>query len=304
MMALDHESLWSKSKLLMDRALAARDQRQQEDFYLWIALVLEVLGKAHLAKFHPALVADPQHADSMLAVCAGVTTSEYRTITAKTVFARCVRTVPGFDAKAEQLCIRLANDRNAHLHSGELPFSARREAVWESKCWAVIDLLVKAQGRTLEELVGADEATAIEDVIADATKTHEVQIQRRVASHCEAFKRLDREERSLRQSAAKLLQQRIMQEGDTTRISFVCPSCGNLGSLDGEIGHAVRAEAVDPAEPWLRWFDCTLDAESFSCASCGLKLDGYEEIGAVGLPETYEKVIAREDVDIDSYGND
>ena len=107
-MALTHESLWQKSKMLIDRALSARDQQEDADFYLWMALVLELLGKAHLAKLHPALVADPQHAETLLAVCGGPPTAEYRSITAKTVFARCVKTIGGFDSSVEQFCLRLA----------------------------------------------------------------------------------------------------------------------------------------------------------------------------------------------------
>ncbi|HLK36675.1 MAG TPA: hypothetical protein VKU41_07970 [Polyangiaceae bacterium] len=130
-MPLTHESLWQKSKMLVDRALSSRDQQSDDDFYLWMALVLELLGKAHLAKLHPALVADPNHADTLLAVCGGPKTSEYRSITAKTVFGRCSKTIPGFDTSTEQFCLRLANDRNAHLHSGEVPFAAKRSAGYE-----------------------------------------------------------------------------------------------------------------------------------------------------------------------------
>ena len=302
-MALDHESLWKKTRLLMDRALAARDQQQEDDFYLWMALVLEVLGKAHLAKLHPALVADPQHADSLLAVCAGVATTEYRSITAKTVFARCMKTVAGFDQSIEQFCLRVANDRNAHLHSGELPFAAKRADVWQSKCWSVVAILVAAQGRTLEDLVGAEEAVAVRKVITDAKQLHEVHVQRRVASHAEGFKKLDGEERNLRRAAAKLLEQRVKQEGDTTRITYPCPACGNPGCLDGEVFDETAAEA-DADEPWWRWFDCTLGASEFRCAACGLKLDGYDEVIAADLPEDYEKSILKEVDEGEPYGND
>jgi len=54
-MAVDHESLWQKSKVLMDRALEARDQLRDDDYQLWAALHLEVLGKARLARLHPSL---------------------------------------------------------------------------------------------------------------------------------------------------------------------------------------------------------------------------------------------------------
>lgn len=302
-MALTHESLWQKAKLLVDRALAARDHQQDEDFYLWMALVLELLGKSHLAKLHPALVADPQHSETLLAVCGGPPAVEHRSITAKTVFARCVKTVAGFDSSVEQFCLRLANDRNAHLHSGEVPFAAKRSNVWQSKCWSVVELLVSAQGRTLEQLLGADEAGATRKITSDAKQLQSVHVQRRIASHATAFKKLDSEERHLRQAAAKLLEQRVEQEGDTTRTNHLCPACGNPGVIDGEVLGETEGDA-DEEEPWWRWFECTIGSSEFRCAACGLKLDGSDEVVAGGLPEEYDKSIIREVGEGEPYGND
>ena len=302
-MALTHESLWQKSKMFTDRALSARDRDEGEDFYLWMALVLELLGKAHLAKLHPALVADPLHSETLLAVCGGPQTRDHRSITAKTVFERCVKTVPGFDSSLKEFCLGLANDWNAHLHSGEVPFAAKRSDAWQSKCWSVIQLLVGAQGRPLEELVGSDEAAAIRKIISDAKQLEAVHLERRIASYAAAFKKLDFEETHLRQSAAKLQEQRISQSADSTRTTHRCPACGNPGALDGDLVGEIEGDS-DPEEPWLRWFDCTIVSSEFRCAACGLKLDGGEEVVAAGLPEEYERTMLREVDDGDEYGND
>jgi hypothetical protein len=56
--------------------------------------------------------------------------------------------------------------------------------------------------------------------------------------------------------------------------------------------------------PWWRWFDCTLATCEFRCAGCGLKLDGYEEALAAGLPQEFEKSIIRDVDEGEPYGND
>lgn len=304
-MELSHESLWDKSRLLMDRALEARDGRRQDDFYLWVALVLEMLGKSHLARLHPALVADARHTDTMLAICAGTPCEEHRTIGAKEVFARCQRTAKGFDANTAHFCARLAEDRNAHLHSGALPFANPRDDVWESKCWSVIDVLIEAQGRRLEDFVGAEEAQAARRIIKDTARVREEVVRRRLASHLETFKKLDRGERSAREAAAKLYELSVDQDGDSTRIAHACPACGCPGALDGEEFDAERTDASDPTEPWWRWFVCFYATESFRCISCALRLEGADEIAAAGLPDTYEKLVLREvELDDEPYGDE
>jgi hypothetical protein len=302
MMGLDYASLWEKSKVLMDRALDSRDHQKDDDYQLWAALVLELLGKASLAKMHPALVADPQHADSLIAACGGPPSAEFKTIAAKTVFSRCHRTVAGFDQSCEDFCRRLADDRNAHLHSGAVPFAARRPDAWQSKYWAVIELLVLAQGRTLDELLGPDEASAARVIIADAKRTREVHVLRRVASHREEFAALSQSEQGLRSAAARLLEAQLKLDAQTTRNPLNCPSCENPGEVDGEVVYEVEGESTD-SDAWARWFDCTIKPESFQCAACGLKLDGEIEMASTGLSSEYEKAMLYED-DGDPYGND
>lgn len=302
-MAVDHQALWEKSKILIERALEARDQQRDDDYQLWAALCLEVLGKARLAKLHPALVVDPQDHEGLLAVCGGPPTSEVRTVSAKTVFSRCHKTVLGFDNSRLEFCTKLANDRNAYLHSGAVPFAARRPDAWQSAYWGVVELFVTAQGRSLEDLVGPDEAAAARIIIADAKRTRGVHVQRRIASHAHDFRALTNDERGFRAAAARILETQLKQDGYSMRKAHSCPSCGNPGALDGNV--IGEAEAMLLAEePWLRRINCTVASESFRCTACGLKLDGTDEIMLAGLPHEYEKFIIREEDEGDPYGND
>ena len=59
MQAFDYEALYAKSKVYVERSFKAEHDKDQAGFQLWASLSLELLGKATLARIHPALVADP-----------------------------------------------------------------------------------------------------------------------------------------------------------------------------------------------------------------------------------------------------
>src|SRR6266446_2822176 len=64
--ALERDALYAKSQVYIRRGLRAQADNDTEEYQLWASLALELLGKAALAKVHPALVADPTHHQSSL----------------------------------------------------------------------------------------------------------------------------------------------------------------------------------------------------------------------------------------------
>lgn len=56
--ALEREALYAKSQDYIRRGLRAQADKDTEEYQLWASLALELLGKAALAKIHPALVAE------------------------------------------------------------------------------------------------------------------------------------------------------------------------------------------------------------------------------------------------------
>ena len=131
MATFERDALFAKSIVFIKRALAHRDGNRQDEFQLWAALALELLGKSTLAAIHPALIADPGNVASMFAACGRPISTTAKTIPAKTVFARLRHLDKKFDDKTETFCNAIAMRRNAELHSGEAAvrsFSSRRMA--------------------------------------------------------------------------------------------------------------------------------------------------------------------------------
>jgi hypothetical protein len=291
-MALDHESLWNKGKLLVARALEVRQEHEEGDFFLWMSLALELLGKAHLARFHPALVADTRTSDTLLAVCAGVSTNKMHTIAASEVFLRCQRTIGGFDKTAFEFCISLANDRNAHLHSGELPFARPRADLWISQCWSVVEILVVAQGRTLAELVGEDEADSLGRIIADHKQLLSERIKRRIAICRSRFESLPPDVAAARKARSG---PRDRVSGDEYTDAMECPVCACAGELSGTIVDREDVGAADEDEPWMRSINCTVEVWQFACRGCGLEVNGAAELDVAGIASECEVTLVEEE---------
>ena len=130
MATFERDALFAKSIVFIKRALAHRDGNRLDEFQLWAALALELLGKSALAAIHPALIADPQNADSLFAACGHPISTTEKTITGKTVFARLRHLDKKFDNRTEDFCNAMAIRRNGELHSGTAPFAAFLPDAW------------------------------------------------------------------------------------------------------------------------------------------------------------------------------
>jgi hypothetical protein len=137
--ALAPEALYTKSEVYIRRGLRAQANEDTEEYQLWASLALELLGKAALAKVHPALIADPQHFQSILAACGRELSPDVRTIVARTLFERLHHIDKAFDVRHEKFCIQIAVRRNAELHSGESPFSGMASETWEREFWGAVE---------------------------------------------------------------------------------------------------------------------------------------------------------------------
>ena len=298
---MTRESLWNKAKVFLERALSRRDAGEFEEFQLWAVMSLEVLGKAALAHIHPALVADPQDLESLLAACGVAKSPDFRTIQAKTVFSRCKRLVKGFDETCERFCLQMASDRNAELHSGSVPFTGVTLDTWQPKLWHCIQLLAGGQGETLDTLLGADEALAANSIISDASQALAAAVRGRVdRARSEFAIGRSSDERRYVADAAKVAV-RAQLGNDSTECE--CPACGCVGILSGNL---TNEEVIDrdEDEPWCRWVNQTYSAELFRCVACKLHLEGEQELDAAAISNEFEKVSLQEAYDEPDYGND
>lgn len=311
--AFDHQSLWAKSKLFVDRALHARDNDDAIEYHLWAAIALEVLGKAALAHLHPTLVADPSHLPSLLTAAGRPTGTNHKSIPAKTVFERLKSAVDAFDERMERECLLMANRRNAELHSGETPVTGLDPRSWVPQFWRAVDVLVASQARTLDDWLGNDEGQRVREILRDAAEllrqTVLGRIERRRREMDLRFppgsqERSDAEARS----NARPIPPRFSEAADAVE-EQACPACGMKGWMLGSVAdEEVQTVEADSDPEWGPMYSevviTTYDVEEFRCPECGLRVEGRDEVAVAGLPADFVREDEREPDYEPEYGNE
>jgi len=305
--ALSPEALLGKSKLYISRALAAKSRDELGEYQLWASLSLELLGKSALAQLHPCLVADPNSYVSMFAA-AGITVgSDIKTIIAKTLFERLTHISKRFDKKTQDFCTNMSLKRNSELHSGEAPFEAVIPGSWEGRFWHTVEIILEARGNTIEEWIGAGEAKAPKQLLAEYTHAIVESAKIKVETAKEAFNELPKKDREAALSKAALLEPRVMRRMFDAAVDNVwatkCPSCSSKSFLGGYQSYEEVSEDRED-DPWEETVDVYYDAEEFHCPTCNLMLDNREAIDAVGLPLEHEEQEVRQREYEPEYGND
>ena len=187
--ALERDALYAKSQVYIRRGLRAQADKDTEEYQLWASLALELLGKAALAKVHPALVADPTHYQSLFAACGRQLSPDIKTITAKTLFERLSHIEKDFDFRHQKFCEQMALRRNAELHSGESPFSGMSAEAWEREFWGSIEIILGMQNETLESWLGAEDSKAAAKIIEQAEEALQWAVKHRITRCKEDFEK-------------------------------------------------------------------------------------------------------------------
>ena len=273
-MVWDENRLWQKAKLFADRAFEA--DRGDSVFPLWAILALELLARAALAHVHPALLADPQNGDNILYVFGHGATARPKSIPAKTVFTRCEAIITEYTATERKQCIALVERRNAELHSGQLAFVQFDTASWLADYFATCKILLVFQGRSLEELLGPEQAAAANQMIDDVAATVLTTVKRKIANAAAAFAALDANDRSAR------LQQQPTPQQLTNKLDS-CPACGGQALI---LGKPVRAEEPRTEDDVLFRVVHALPIQ-LACPACNLMLDDHGELHAAELGGQY-----------------
>lgn len=312
MNAFDESALWLKSKVYLDRGLAARDGDDFGSFHLWAALALELLGKAALAKVHPALVADPSHFESLLVACGRPVSDSTRTIGAKTTYQRIRALSKEFDERSEKFCMLMANRRNADIHSGACPTEGLEARAWVPEFWRIATLLNRLAGHDLVTWVGEGEANRVQELLADTSLILAKAVESRVARCAAEFESRYPRGSQNRTVLEAAVTQSFVPPGPPSLTSadryirLSCPACDCDGWLFGmEIESHREPVEYDP-EDGAAWQteSVTYASESFMCMACNLRLEGRIELHAAGVIDEF---VESRDVEPDyepDYGND
>jgi hypothetical protein len=313
--ALDREALYAKSQVYIHRGLRAQLEKDAEEYQLWASLAIELLGKAALAKVHPALVADPTHSQSLFAACGRQLSPDIKTITAKTLFERLGHIDKAFDSRHQNFCAQLALRRNAELHSGESPFSGMSPEAWEKAFWGAIETVLGMQDESLESWLGAEDSKAPAKIIEQAKEALGWAVKDRISKCKENFEKQYQDparRETIIEESKRLTWNDSYWDGHSRAD---CPACGSLGFLGGTSWDEVVI-ASDPGSSHFdddgEWFgdfptetvEKVFSAEAFECPICHLKFYGINEISAAGLPDEFSEIEKREREFSDDYGND
>lgn len=299
----DHEALWVKAKLFINRAMDEDEFRSFDEQSLWAALALELLAKAALARVSPFLIAEPTEDGANLLIASGLLEGEARFISlrAKTLFSRCQKAFRPFNMTEASI---ITNARNEYLHGSAIGFTAIPQQAWWPRFWAQAAVLITALDKDIEDFVGFDRQ--------DIVLRHLEQNAKNVEYRTETF--IERAKQRLLQYRSGNLSARIAAEwksGYDRRAGLlysddaICPACGDEGVLEGD-------SIIETETHWEQnsEFDAdlivthTIGSDYFSCETCHLILDGFEYIEQAGLPEVFSAEGDPADYYEAEYGND
>ena len=298
----DHEALWSKAKVFLNRAMDDDNLRSFDEQALWASAALELLGKAALARVSPLLIAEPTEDGINILIATGLIegTAKFASVRAATVFKRCARAFHPFDAGTAQ---KFADSRNEYLHGSGVGFAVLSPELWWPGFWAQAAILITAQDREIEDLVGLGRVATVEKHLEQNSKNVEMRTESLIK----------RAKQRLAQYQAGTLPAKVQKEWEVFELFLelryrghaTCPACGSTGIVETEDAddYDYEAEFGEDGEPWAVWATATVTPSHFSCSTCRLVLDRYELVEQAGLAGTF--TVVDEDPPLEQeYGND
>ncbi len=299
--AFDPDNLFDKAKVYVQRAL--NEDREESMFPLWLSLSLELLARSALAKISPALLAEVPGNDgtNLLYALGYATTQAPRSIPISVVFERLMKVDIGFTEEAKNSATFIITQRNAELHSAQIGFEEYPVSLWLGDFYRIADALSKSQGRTLSDYLGEEEAEAAIRMITEKNASLKKDVFKRIESHKQVIQAATPEE-----IAQKLTQSSIRRKAERRSYkSIKCPACSNDSQIFGDFISISPPRLIDDEIVVERRFLPTM----FTCYVCGLVINGFSEIDAIGLsgqftiiesldPVEYHKIEVTEYIDV------
>ncbi|WP_364309322.1 hypothetical protein [Paenarthrobacter nitroguajacolicus] len=295
-----------KAKLFLNRAMDDDESRSFDEQALWASLALELLAKAALCKVSPVLIAEPTEDGKNVLAAAGLGGADpaFTSVRATTIFMRCKRAFPPFNAEQAK---KIANNRNEYLHGGGIGFGVVPAENWWANFWSLASILIDAQDKTIADLVGGRREGEASRYLARNQEYMAERLESLISRARQRFVQKEqgnlppREQKQWRNAAG------LIAEMDYS-INEVCPACGNDGTLEGEYVNEARVDGYQDPHTGESdsWGEADVNSEHFSCESCQLVLDTSELIELSDLPDEFTvpmdpEMIAEQEGE---YGND
>lgn len=307
-----YDTLLAKSKLHAKRSLEAHKIGLDVECQLWAATALELLAKAQLASIHPSLVVEAENINSLLEANGISTGTVIRTITAYVAYARLKHTVPHFSTPVHDECKKLADRRNAELHSGDAACAEMHKDVWEGNFWNAAELILSSMDLDLKDWLGADSKapSSLLKQHRDAEKKAAIQ---RVQHHAMLFKKTPQGKlgkakfAELVEETAKVDTEKYMKQFRYLYVKYwlhKCPSCGAFGIAAGDEAWEELAEDQSYADPGYEIIEHGYSPSEFYCPTCELSLVGDTAVWSAGLTDAHVEEVEEEIIYGPEYGND
>lgn len=310
--AIASEALLAKSQVHARRSLEAKKAGLDIECQLWSATALELLAKAQLAQIHPSLVVESDNPNSLLEANGIWTGTVIRTISASVAYARLKHTVRHFSTPVHDECKKLAERRNAELHSGDAACAAMPKEAWEGDFWNAADLILSSMELDLKKWLGAD-SKAPQSLLKDYRQAEKKAAAQRVKHHADLFKKSSQGKLGkvkfgeLVDATANVDPEKYIKEFHHLYTKYwhhKCPSCSTFGVVAGDQTWEELAEDQVSVDYGYQIVECGYSPSEFYCPTCELSLVGDLVVYASGIKDTHveereEKIEYEPD-----YGND
>lgn len=279
-MSWDKDSLLAKSKVFFEKAF--QEDKEQIFFGLFCAMGLEVLSRAAISKISPTLLADPDKDQQNLlhALNLGSAKIQKKTVGTAQVLILCKTLIPEFTEEHLKTASALINRRNEEVHTGTAAFLEYRTQHWIEGFYKCCKVLSEFLGETLETLFDEDEAKAANLIISETETKVIEKTKSLIAAHKKVFESKSEDEiNTLKAEAEK--QGEILSYSKHHRVK--CPACDSVATVQGEVyGKDQIENTID--EIIVRQ---TVIPTKFTCAACGLKLNGYGQLSTAGVGDHF-----------------
>lgn len=279
MKAWESEGLWKKAKLFMDQA--NESDHGSSEFAFFASLALECLARSALTKVHPVLNADPRDNSNVLYAC-GYTFAKPRSLPAHSVYLRVEKIIDPFHTQHRELCEFLALQRNAHVHTADLPYENLSTDKWLARFFETVSLLHDFIGKPMIDFLGKGETKMANELIKTLNQNVLSSVKSKIAAHQKVFEaKSDDEKKKLQDVASSLF-----AFPSHNQHACACPACKNKALLTGRKFKELPEQYSDGE----LFNEVEYLATSFKCTSCDLSFSSIEEIAHSGLPTHFKKV--------------
>ena len=270
-----HMALASSSRRFAERAFSSHEQSDWEGFMVNAVTAVELLAKAVLASINPALLADPNHEQSLMILAQGEPRGEVlvslRTIGADKAISRVSKLGVSFDAFAEDLNA-LRSARNAVVHIGTYP-RANIDRAFDGWVRSMVELCKRAQYSP--KLIFGENTDLVELQLQQSrSSTAALWQQRRAAAERRwnsLYRDLDPE--GFQRRFDLLESDMISANALDPSLQWVkCAVCGLPAHLYGEFEPEADFDYGD-GEEYISGVYWDFVPRSISCSTCHLNLD-------------------------------